>query len=147
MAEERQEENFPIVKDEKSNDSDVNSEDLSSHDEQNNINNSQFYESSDSKIDYAVKIDDNDTLSDIDDIKTDTASADSEDSALGSLPPDSGTNDGEEEVQDRSDGSDLGLGPESSDNADLYRLDKDELSYVLRVSERLKPMKRMNAET
>ncbi|CAH2067239.1 unnamed protein product, partial [Iphiclides podalirius] len=103
MAEERQEENFPIVKDEKSNDSDVNSEDLSSHDEQNNINNSQFYESSDSKIDYAVKIDDNDTLSDIDDIKTDTASADSEDSALGSLPPDSGTNDGEEEVQDRSD--------------------------------------------
>lgn len=121
MDENRQEDNFPVAKDEKSNDSDTHSEDLISNDEQININsnNSQFYESSDSKIDYAVKIDDNDTLSDIDDIKTDTASADSEDSALGSLPPDGATNDGEEEVQDRTDSSDLGLGPETNDNAEL----------------------------
>ncbi|XP_068621066.1 uncharacterized protein Axud1 [Battus philenor] len=110
---------FPVLKDEKSSDSDGNSVDLSSNDEQNNINsNSQFYGSSDSKIDYAVKIDDNDTLSDIDDIKTDTASADSEDSALGSLPPDGGPNDGEEDGHDRSEGSDCGLGPESNDNAE-----------------------------
>ncbi|XP_013168412.1 PREDICTED: uncharacterized protein LOC106118320 [Papilio xuthus] len=109
---------LPGVRDEKSSDSDANSEDLSSNDEQININsNSQFYESSDSKLDYAVKIDDNDTLSDIDDIKTDTASADSEDSALGSLPPDSGPND-DDDAQDRSDGSDCGLGPDTSDNSE-----------------------------
>lgn len=109
-------------KDEKNSDSDVNSEDLSSNDEQHNVNsnsNSQFYESSDSKIDFAVKIDDSDTLSDIEDIKTDTASADSEDSALGSLPPDSALNDREEEVQDRSDGSDSGLGSETNEDAKL----------------------------
>ncbi|XP_059049860.1 uncharacterized protein LOC131844891 [Achroia grisella] len=107
------------VKDEKSSDSDSNCEDVSSNDEQNNVNsgtNSQFYESSDSKIDYAVKLDDSDTLSDIEDIKTDTASADSEDSALGSLPPDSITNEREEEVQDRSDGSDSGLGSETNED-------------------------------
>lgn len=109
------------VKDEKSSDSDANSEDLSSNDEQSNVNssNSQFYERSDSKLDYAVKIDDSDTLSDIEDIKTDTASADSEDSALGSLPPDSTSNDREEEVQDRSDGSDSGIGSETNDDAKL----------------------------
>ncbi|XP_026757103.2 uncharacterized protein LOC113516826 [Galleria mellonella] len=110
------------VKDEKSSDSDSNSEDVSSNDEQNNVNsgtNSQFYESSDSKIDYAVKIDDSDTLSDIEDIKTDTASADSEDSALGSLPPDSIPNDREEEVQDRSDGSDSGLGSETNEDSKI----------------------------
>ncbi|XP_022127585.2 uncharacterized protein LOC111001850 [Pieris rapae] len=99
--------------------SDVNSEDLSSNEEQNGGSVSQFYESSDSKVDYAVKIDDNDTLSDVDDIKTDTASADSEDSALGSLPPDSTLNDREEDAQDRSDGSDSGLGSETVEDAKL----------------------------
>ncbi|KAG6463840.1 hypothetical protein O3G_MSEX014098 [Manduca sexta] len=110
---------FPAVKDEKNSDSDVQSEDLSSNDEPSNAisnSNSQFYESSDSKIDYAVKIDDNDTLSDIDDLKTDSASADSEDSALGSLPPDSAPNEREEEVQDRSEGSDSGLGSEANED-------------------------------
>ncbi|XP_072936982.1 uncharacterized protein Axud1 [Epargyreus clarus] len=116
---ESNEQECPLIRDEKSSDSDVNSEDLSSNDEQNMNSNSQFYESSDSKIDYAVKIDDNDTLSDIDDIKTDTASADSEDSALGSLPPDGTSNDREEEVQDRSDGSDSGIGSETPDDAKL----------------------------
>ncbi|CAK1602843.1 unnamed protein product [Parnassius mnemosyne] len=121
MEKSGEQESYPVLKYEKNSDSDANSEDLNSNDEQNNINsnNSQFYESSDSKIDYAVKIDDNDTLSDIDDIKTDTASADSEDSALGSLPPDSAPNDGEEEAQDRSDGSDSGLGTENNENAEL----------------------------
>ncbi|CAK1544165.1 unnamed protein product [Leptosia nina] len=90
--------------------SDVNSED---NDDQNSVSVSQFYESSDSKVNYALKIDDNDTLSDIDDIKTDTASADSEDSALGSLPPENAVNDREEDGQDRSDGSDSGLGSET----------------------------------
>ncbi|CAH2104384.1 unnamed protein product [Euphydryas editha] len=106
-----------VIKDEKNSDSDVNSEDLSHNDEQNNLNsNSPFYESSDSKIDYAVKLDDNDTLSDIEDIKTDSASADSEDSALGSLPPDCVLNEKEEDAQDRSDGSDSGLGSETPDD-------------------------------
>lgn len=114
-------ETYSVIKDEKC-DSDTNSEDLSSNDEQNNVissSNSQFYESSDSKVDYAVKMDDNDTLSDIDDIKTDSASADSEDSALGSLPPDSAIPDREEEVQDRSEGSDSGIGSETSDDVKL----------------------------
>ncbi|XP_063839094.1 uncharacterized protein LOC135088141 [Ostrinia nubilalis] len=113
---------FSVTKDEKSSESDANSEDLSSNEEQSNVNsnsNSQFYESSDSKIDFAVKIDDSDTLSDIEDIKTDTASADSEDSALGSLPPDNVLNDREEEVQDRSDGSDSGIGSETNEDAKL----------------------------
>lgn len=113
---------YPIMKDEKTSDSDTHSEDLSSNDEQSNVissSNSQFYESSDSKIDYAVKMEDNDTLSDIDDIKTDSASADSEDSALGSLPPDSVHNEREEEIQDRSEGSDSGLGSEAIDNVNL----------------------------
>lgn len=113
---------FPIMKDEKSSDCDTHSEDLSSNDEQSNVissSNSQFYESSDVKIDYAVKIDDNDTLSDIDDIKTDSASADSEDSALGSLPPDLAHAERDEEVQDRSDGSDSGLGSEAIDDVKL----------------------------
>nr|XP_021185890.2 uncharacterized protein LOC110373084 [Helicoverpa armigera] len=119
--EHREEDGFLVIKDEKSSDSDAHSEDLSSNDEQSNIissSNSQFYESSDSKIDFAVKIDDNDTLSDIDDIKTDSASADSEDSALGSLPPDSALNEEgrEEEAQDRSEGSDSGLGSEVIDD-------------------------------
>lgn len=113
-------ETFPVLRDEKSCDSDTHSEDLSSNDEQNNANgNSHFYESSDSKIDYAVKIDDNDTLSDIDDIKTDSASADSEDSALGSLPPDTAPNEREEEIQDRSEGSDSGFGSEAIVDANL----------------------------
>ncbi|XP_032529582.2 uncharacterized protein LOC116779428 [Danaus plexippus] len=110
---------LPVIRDDKSSDSDVNSEDLSNNVEQDNISNSQFYESSDSKLDYAVKMDDNDTLSDIDDIKTDTASADSEDSALGSLPPDSALTDREEDAQDRSDGSDSGLGSETTDEPKL----------------------------
>lgn len=115
-------ESFSVIKDEKNSDSDANSEDFSSNEEQNNLNsnsNSQFYESSDSKIDFAVKIDDSDTLSDIEDIKTDTASADSEDSALGSLPPDSAPNEREDEVQDRSDGSDSGLGSETNEDVKL----------------------------
>ncbi|KOB66703.1 Cysteine/serine-rich nuclear protein 2 [Operophtera brumata] len=105
-----------LAKDEEKSDSDSHSDDPSSNDEQNHVGsgtNSQFYESSDSKLDYAVKIDDNDTLSDIDDIKTDSASADSEDSALGSLPPDSAVPDREEEGQDRSEGSDSGIGSET----------------------------------
>lgn len=108
-----------VIKDEKCSDSDAHSEDLSSNDEQSNVissSNSQFYENSDSKIDYAIKIDDNDTLSDIDDIKTDSASADSEDSALGSLPPDTALNEREEEGHDRSEGSDSGLGSEVIDD-------------------------------
>lgn len=116
-----------VIKDEKSSDSDGNSDDLSSNDEQNIVDsssNSQFYESTDSKADYALKIDDNDTLSDIDDIKTDTASADSEDSALGSLPPDSTSNDRDEEVQDRSDGSDSGIGSETTEERKvMFNLD------------------------
>lgn len=110
-----------INKDEKNSDSDVNSEDLSSNDEQSNVNsnNSPFYESTDSKMDYAVKLDDNDTLSDIDDIKTDSASADSEDSALGSLPPDCTLNEKEEDAQERSDGSDSGLGSETPDDSKI----------------------------
>lgn len=122
VTERQEEDGFLVIKDEKHSDSDAHSEDLSSNDEQSNAissSNSQFYESSDSKIDYAVKIDDNDTLSDIDDIKTDSASADSEDSALGSLPPDSGLNDREEEVQDRSEGSDSGLGSEALDDVKI----------------------------
>ncbi|XP_013201220.2 uncharacterized protein LOC106143636 [Amyelois transitella] len=110
------------VKEEKVSDSDTNSDDLNSNDEQSNVNsnsNSQFYESSDSKLDYAVKMDDSDTLSDIEDIKTDTASADSEDSALGSLPPDGNPNDREEDAQDRLDGSDSGLGSETNDDSKL----------------------------
>lgn len=113
------EDRYSVIKDEKNSDSDTQSEDLSSNDEQSNIissSNSQFYESSDSKIDYAVKNDDNDTLTDIDDIKTDSASADSEDSALGSLPPDSALNDREEDTQERSEGSDSGLGSEAIDD-------------------------------
>ncbi|XP_047544979.1 uncharacterized protein LOC125077181 [Vanessa atalanta] len=119
--EESSKEYLDATKDEKNGDSDVNSEDLSCSDEQINVNmnSSPFYESSDSKIDYAEKIDDNDTLSDIDDIKTDTASADSEDSALGSLPSDCALNDREEDARDRSDGSDSGLGSESPDNGKL----------------------------
>lgn len=109
-------EHLPVIKDEKANDSDAHSEDLNSNDEQNNVSSSPFYESSDSKIEYAIKLEDNDTLSDIDDIKTDTASADSEDSALGSLPPDSTLIDREEDAQDRSDGSDSGLGSETPDD-------------------------------
>lgn len=118
-ADQREEGGFLVIKDEKCSDSDAHSEDLSSNDEQSNVissSNSQFYENSDSKIDYAVKIDDNDTLSDIDDIKTDSASADSEDSALGSLPPDSALNDREDEAQERSEGSDSGLGSENIDD-------------------------------
>ncbi|KAJ0182036.1 hypothetical protein K1T71_002758 [Dendrolimus kikuchii] len=116
------EEALSVIKDEKNSDSDAHSDDLSSNDEQNlalSSSNSQFYEGSDSKIDYAVKNDDNDTLSDIEDIKTDSASADSEDSALGSLPPDSAPNDREEYVQDRSEGSDSGLGSESNEDIKL----------------------------
>ncbi|XP_049880005.1 uncharacterized protein LOC126376542 [Pectinophora gossypiella] len=116
----REQESFFVIKDEKNSDSDANSDDLSN--EQNNVisgSSSQFYESSDSKLDYAVKIDDNDTLSDIDDIKTDTASADSEDSALGSLPPDTALNEREEEAQDRSDGSDSGIGSETPEASKL----------------------------
>lgn len=120
---ERDEDNgLHSIKDEKNTDSDAHSDDLSSSNERSNAtisSNSQFYESSDSKIDYAVKIDDNDndnTLSDIDDIKTDSASADSEDSALGSLPSDSNLNDREEEAQERAEGSDSGLGSESNDD-------------------------------
>lgn len=107
-----------VIRDEKCIDSDANSEYLSCNDEQTNTNSSSspFYESSDSKVDYAVKLDDNDTLSDVDDIKTDTASADSEDSALGSLPPDGALNDREEYAPDRSDGSDSGLGSESPED-------------------------------
>lgn len=104
------------AKEEEKSDSESHSDDLSSNDEQNHPcsgSNSQFYESSDSKLEYAVKIDDNDTLSDVDDIKTDSASADSEDSALGSLPPDNAVLDREEEAQDRSEGSDSGIGPET----------------------------------
>ncbi|XP_075992602.1 AXIN1 up-regulated 1 [Anticarsia gemmatalis] len=122
VAEQREEESFLAMKDEKSSDSDAPSEDLSSNDEQSNVissSNSQFYENSDSKMDYAVKIDDNDTLSDIDDIKTDSASADSEDSALGSLPPDSALNDREEEAQERSEGSDSGLGSEAIEDVKI----------------------------
>lgn len=122
VEEQKEEDGFLEIKDEKCSDSDAHSEDLSSNDEQSNVissSNSQFYESSDSKIDYAVKIDDNDTLSDIDDIKTDSASADSEDSALGSLPPDSALNDREEEAQDRSEGSDSGLGSEVNDDVKI----------------------------
>lgn len=115
------EEPFSVIKDEKHSDSDTHSDDLSSNDEQNSISNSNslFYERSDSKIDYAVKSDDNDTLSDIDDIKTDSASADSEDSALGSLPPDSAPIEREEDVQDRSEGSDSGLGSETIEDIQL----------------------------
>ncbi|KAG7311292.1 hypothetical protein JYU34_002324 [Plutella xylostella] len=105
-VEEITENEAPSVKeDKKTSDSDINSEDINVHDQIDvNVNsNSQFYESSDSKIDYAVKIDDNDTLSDVEDIKTDSASADSEDSALGSLPPDAALTDREEEAQDRED--------------------------------------------
>lgn len=118
----KEQESFSVIKDEKNSDSDANSEDFSSNDDQNNVNSgsgSQLYESSDSKVDYAVKVDDNDTLSDIDDIKTDSASADSEDSALGSLPPDTALNDREEEVQDRSDGSDSGIGSETPEDIKL----------------------------
>ncbi|KAM3964734.1 AXIN1 up-regulated 1 [Aphomia sociella] len=121
-TEENKEKETFSVKDEKSSDSYSNSEEVSSNDEQNNVNigsSSQFYESSDNKIDYAVKLDDSDTLSDIEDIKTDTASADSEDSALGSLPPDGTSNDREEEVQDRSDGSDSGLGSETNEDSKI----------------------------
>ncbi|KAI5634518.1 cysteine/serine-rich nuclear protein 3 [Phthorimaea operculella] len=123
IEEKRDRDAYSVIKDEKGSDSDANSEDLSSNDEQNNVNSGsspQFYESSDSKSDYAVKIDDNDTLSDIDDIKTDTASADSEDSALGSLPPDTvEIHDREEEAQDRSDGSDSGIGSETPEDAKI----------------------------
>lgn len=122
VEEDRKTESISEIKDDKSSESDANSEDTTSNDEQNHENcgsNSQFYESSDSKIDYAVKIDDNDTLSDIDDIKTDTASADSEDSALGSLPPDGTLNDREEDAQDRSDGSDSGIGSETPDDVKI----------------------------
>ncbi|XP_039764884.1 uncharacterized protein LOC120637228 [Pararge aegeria] len=116
LMEERERES--VIGDEKNSESDTTSEYLSCHDEQTNTNSSSspFYESSDCKIDYAVKLDDNDTLSDVDDIKTDTASADSEDSALGSLPHDSAHTDREEYAQDRSDGSDSGLGSESPDD-------------------------------
>lgn len=122
--EEPVEQELSSLKDDKNSDSDANS-DLSSNEDQNIINssnsnsNSQFYESSDNKIDFAVKLDDSDTLSDIEDIKTDTASADSEDSALGSLPPDGVPNEREEEVQDRSDGSDSGLGSETNEDSKL----------------------------
>lgn len=121
IEESKEQERFSVIKDEKNSDSDANSEDFSSNDDQNvnSGSNSQLYESSDSKEDYAVKIDDNDTLSDIDDIKTDTASADSEDSALGSLPPDSALNDREEEVPDRLDGSDSGIGSETPEEIKL----------------------------
>ncbi|XP_045511125.1 uncharacterized protein LOC123706041 [Colias croceus] len=121
---EEKESALPVIND-KNSDSDGNSEDLSSNDDQNIVNNinSQFYESSDSKVDYAEKLDDNDTLSDIDDIKTDTASADSEDSALGSLPPDGALNDREEDGQDRSDGSDSGLGSETVEDVKLPSFD------------------------
>ncbi|XP_050670500.1 uncharacterized protein LOC126969213 isoform X2 [Leptidea sinapis] len=109
-----------VIKDEKC-DSDGNSE-VSCNDEHNNVNSDiyQFCERSDSKEDYAVKADDNDTLSDIDDIKTDTASADSEDSALGSLPSDGSLNDREEDVQDRSDGSDSGIGSETVEHINYH---------------------------
>lgn len=122
IEENKEQQSLSVIKDEKNSDSDANSEDFTSNDDQNNVNSgssSQLYESSDSKVDYAVKIDDNDTLSDIDDIKTDTASADSEDSALGSLPPDTALNDREEEVQDRSDGSDSGIGSETPEELKL----------------------------
>ncbi|XP_047514609.1 uncharacterized protein LOC125055914 [Pieris napi] len=122
IMEDREEAVPPVISEENCV-SDVNSEDLSCNDEQNSGSVSQFYGSSDSKVDYAVKIDDNDTLSDVDDIKTDTASADSEDSALGSLPPDSTLNDREEDAQDRSDGSDSGLGSETVEDAKLPSFD------------------------
>lgn len=78
-----------------------------------------FNESTDNQIDFALKADDNDTLSDIEDIKTDTASADSEDSALGSLPSDGPLIEREEETQDRSDGSDSGLGSETPEDVKI----------------------------
>lgn len=98
----------------------INNVEAASEQNYDNVN-SNSYETSDSKQDYALKIDDNDndTLSDIDDIKTDTASADSEDSALGSLPPDTVLNDREEEGQDRSDGSDSGLGSETTEDVKI----------------------------
>lgn len=116
-----EEKSYVVIKDEKSY-SDANIYELSFNDDQKvvgNSGNSQFYESSDSKEDYAVKVDDNDTLSDIDDIKTDSASADSEDSALGSLPPDIVATDRDEEPQDRSEGSDSGIGSEMSEDVKL----------------------------
>lgn len=108
---------------------------LASNDEQSDASvnsNSQFYESSDSKIDYAVKNDDNDTLSDIDDIKTDSAMGDSEDSALGSLPPDVLLNDREEEIQEPSDGSDSGLGSEITEEVKIpnFYLDLSSTSSI-----------------
>lgn len=115
-------EDFRVIKDDKTSDSETHSDDLSSNDEQSNVLssvNSQFYESSDNKVDYAIKLEDNDTLSDIEDIKTDSASADSEDSALGSLPPDSVLIDREEDAQDRSEGSDSGLGAETTEELKL----------------------------
>lgn len=118
VAENSEQETIQVIKDDKNSDSDANSEDSTNNNDQINVNvNSQFYESSDSKIDYAIKIDDSDTLSDVEDIKTDSASADSEDSALGSLPPDVALNEREEEVQDRSDGSDSGIGSEINEDA------------------------------
>lgn len=65
----------------------------------------------------SASIDDNkterDVVCDFEDNKTDVASADSEDSALGSLPCESvNIPETEDEPQDRSDGSDSGLGSE-----------------------------------
>lgn len=114
-------ENVINIKEGQSSENNIDIAEVCSNDEpSDNLNsNSQYYESSDSRIDYALKIDDNDTLSDIDDIKTDSASADSEDSALGSLPPDGSSNDREEEVQDRLDGSDSGLGSETIEDVKI----------------------------
>ncbi|XP_041970455.1 uncharacterized protein LOC121726883 [Aricia agestis] len=126
MENNKEEARSSVIKNDKS-DSDANSDDSSDNlnDDQNDVNSnvSQFYESSDSKVDYAVKIDDNDTLSDIEDIKTDTASADSEDSALGSLPPDVALHEREEDGADRSDGSDSGLGSETNEFIKLPQLE------------------------
>ncbi|GBP69974.1 hypothetical protein EVAR_50743_1 [Eumeta japonica] len=117
---ESHEEEFSVIKEENSNDGVTSGEEICVNDDHvDSIHSSQFYEGSDSKINYAVKMDDNDTLSDIDDIKTDTASADSEDSALGSLPPDLPLNDREEDGQSRSDGSDSGLGSETTEDIKL----------------------------
>lgn len=58
-----------------------------------------------------------DLVSDFEDNKPDVVSADSEDSALGSLPCEPPTlQEGEDEPQDRSDGSDSGLGSEIAED-------------------------------
>lgn len=74
------------------------------------LNRDSFFNNHEVADSHVNKLDD--ANSDTDYVKPDTASADSEDSALESLPSDAVTIDREDEQQDRLDGSDSGLGSE-----------------------------------